>query len=230
MIELPTTSVAPTDRSSGVFDYISASRLNLWIRCPLAFRLRYYDGIRTPPSPALFLGQRVHHGLEVWYRHQQLGIPINRDAVFEQMRSSWGQAVAEEGIEFAGTSEEQALKQQAVDLVQHYVPPDPERIRRSKDSGKAALHVLEPGKRVRLDFTDYHQPGDTLSVEMGLTDNRLLGLSVKTYLKSPEDAVVLDVRFSILADGSSYASDVTLEAAAKNLAVAMQNTGYKKIR
>ena len=74
MIELPTTCAPPERRSGSVFDYISASRLNLWIRCPLAFRLRYLDGVRTLTTPALFLGQRVHHGLEVWYRHRQLGI------------------------------------------------------------------------------------------------------------------------------------------------------------
>ena len=26
-------------RTGGVFDYLSASRLNLWLKCPLAFRL-----------------------------------------------------------------------------------------------------------------------------------------------------------------------------------------------
>ena len=30
----------------GVWEYISPSRLNLWLRCPLAFRLQYIDGIR----------------------------------------------------------------------------------------------------------------------------------------------------------------------------------------
>jgi len=47
-------------RAAGVWDYISPSRLNLWLRCPLAFRLRYIDGIRSPPSPAMFVGKRVH--------------------------------------------------------------------------------------------------------------------------------------------------------------------------
>jgi hypothetical protein len=120
--------------------------------------------------------------------------------------------------------------QQAVDLVQHYVPPDPERIRRAKDAGKASVNVLEPGKRVRLDFRDYHKAGDTLGVEMDLTDNRLLGLTVASYLDSPDDAVGLDVRFSTLSAGSSYASDIALDAPAKNLAVAVRNSGYKKIR
>ena len=120
--------------------------------------------------------------------------------------------------------------QRAVDLVQDYVPPDPQRIQKAKDAGKVAVNVLEPGKRVRLNFRDYKKPGDTLGVEMDLTDNRLLGLTVASYLDSPDDAVGLKVGFSTLADGSSYASDVALDAPAKSLSVQMQNSGYKKIR
>ena len=120
--------------------------------------------------------------------------------------------------------------QQAIELVQLYVPPDPDRIRRAKESGKASIHVLEPGKRIRLDFNDYQKAGDTLGVEMDLTDNRLLGLSVSSYLDSPDDAVALDVRFATLSDGSSYAGEVALDAPAKNINVTVQNSGYKKIR
>ena len=65
---------AEESRPNGVWDYISPSRLNLWLRCPLAYRLHYVDGIRTPTTPALFCGQRVHDALEVHYRHRQLGI------------------------------------------------------------------------------------------------------------------------------------------------------------
>lgn len=120
--------------------------------------------------------------------------------------------------------------QQAIELVQLYVPPNPDRIRRAKESGKASIHVLEPGKRIRLDFNDYQKAGDTLGVEMDLTDNRLLGLSVSSYLDSPDDAVALDVRFASLSDGSSYAGEVALDAPAKNVNVTVQNSGYKKIR
>ena len=38
------------ERSTDVRAYISPSRLNTWLRCPLAFKLRYIDGIRSPPS------------------------------------------------------------------------------------------------------------------------------------------------------------------------------------
>ena len=39
------------ERTGGLWDYVSASRLSLWLKCGLAFRLRYVDGIKTPATP-----------------------------------------------------------------------------------------------------------------------------------------------------------------------------------
>ena len=59
----PNGQVVERGRGTGsVREYISASRLNTWISCPLKFRLRYLEGIRTPTSPAMFLGKQVHRG------------------------------------------------------------------------------------------------------------------------------------------------------------------------
>ena len=44
--------------------YISASRLNCWLACPRRWAFRYLEGIRTPPSPALFVGKACHSALE----------------------------------------------------------------------------------------------------------------------------------------------------------------------
>jgi hypothetical protein len=40
--------------------------------------------------------------------------------------------------------------------------------------------------------------------------------------------VTLDVRMGQLNDGTTYASDITLDAQAKTLAVNVQNSGYRK--
>jgi hypothetical protein len=60
--------------------------------------------------------------------------------------------------------------------------------------------------------------------------NRPLGVKVSTYLDDPKDAVTLDVRMGQLNDGTTYASDITLDAKAKKLTVAVQNSGYRKTR
>lgn len=116
----------------------------------------------------------------------------------------------------------------AVALVKTYVPPSLAKIQAAKEAGKVSIEVLEPGKRARLNFRDYEKPGDNLGVEVDLANNRPLALKVATYLDSAKDAVTLDVRMGQLNDGTTYASDITLEAKAKNLKVAVQNSGYRK--
>ena len=117
---------------------------------------------------------------------------------------------------------------QAVALVKSYVPPSPAKIQAAKDAGKVSIDVLEPGKRARLNFLDYEKPGDNLGVEVDLANNRPLGLKVSTYLDNPKDAVTLEVRMGQLNDGTTYPSDITLDAKAKKLQVTVNNSGYQK--
>jgi hypothetical protein len=63
-------------RPRDVWAYISPSRLTKWLSCPLAFKIQYVDGIRSPTTPALFLGKMIHAALEVYYRHRQLGVTL----------------------------------------------------------------------------------------------------------------------------------------------------------
>ena len=115
----PTETVA--FRPNGVWDYISPSRLNLWLRCGLAFRLRYIDGIRLPTTPALFVGTRVHDALELHYRHRQLGIAMDTSRVVQYVIDSWDEAIAAEDLQLDSADESQKLKQQAAGLVQAYL-------------------------------------------------------------------------------------------------------------
>jgi len=114
-------------RQGSVWDYVSATRLGLWAKCALAWKFRYWDGIRTPPTPSLFLGKCVHAGCEHFYRHRQLGIGISTAGAVQHVRDSWNQIAAGEGMTFADTAEETDLQQQAVGLIAAYidqVPPD----------------------------------------------------------------------------------------------------------
>ena len=101
--------------------------MNCWLKCPLAWRFRYQDGIRTPTSPSLFLGKVVHFGLEAAYRHRQLGVVLEPEQVVGKMLDGWAKLIDEESITFDSAADEQALRQQACDLVKAYlayVPPD----------------------------------------------------------------------------------------------------------
>jgi hypothetical protein len=117
---------------------------------------------------------------------------------------------------------------QAVALVKTYVPPDPVRIQAVKDAGKVSLDLPGGGKGARVNLRDYAKPGDVLSVEVDPASNRLMGLTVATYLDDAKDTVNLDVRFSALQDGTGYPATEVLVANAKNLSVNVTNSGYRK--
>ncbi len=116
----------------------------------------------------------------------------------------------------------------AVALVKTYVPPNPERIQAVKEAGKASLTLPGAGRGVRVNLSDYAKPGDLLSVEVDPASNRVIGLTVATYLDDAKDAVTLDVRFSSLQDGTGYPATELLVAKAKNLSVNVTNSGYRK--
>jgi hypothetical protein len=119
--------------------------------------------------------------------------------------------------------------EKAVALIQTYVPPDPATIQAAKDASKMTLQVLEPGKRLRLEFKDYLQPQDLLALELDPAASRLLNLNVATFLGAPDDAVGLTVKFGALADSTSYPAEITLDAKAKNIRVVVSNSGYRPI-
>jgi len=121
-----------------------------------------------------------------------------------------------------------AYMQNAVSLVKTYVPPDPVKIQAVKDAGKVSIQVLEPGKRAQINFADYQKPGDNLAISIDIANNIVSGVGVSTYLDSATDVVTLNAVMGQLNDGTLYTSSVTLNAAAKNLIVTVQNSGYRK--
>ena len=149
-------------------------------------------------------------------------IPLTTPPAPEKKRGLRGKIVE------AKTEEMTDYMKSAVGLVKTYVPPSPAKIQAAKDAGKLSIEVLEPGKRARLNLRDYEKPGDNLGVELDLTNNHPLGLKVSTYLDDAKDVVTLDVRMGQLNDGTTYASNIALDAKAKNLTVTVQNSGYRK--
>lgn len=148
---------------------------------------------------------------------------LNQPAPASQPRGPLRRRIAENKKE-----EMTDYMKQAVALAKTYVPPTPALIQAVKDAGNFSVEVLQPGQSARLNFRDYQKTGDTLSVEVDLTNNRPLALTVKTYLENAKDVVNLDARFAALADGTTYADTITLNAPAKNLTIKVDNSGYRK--
>lgn len=111
----------------GVWEYISASRLNLWLKCPLAFKLRYVDEIRFPTTRARFLGKVVHRVLEQIYRHRQLGIELPTQDVADRIVAAWRDLADEEPLNYnahAAMSDGIFLVGRLIEAYLQQIPPE----------------------------------------------------------------------------------------------------------
>jgi len=126
------------------------------------------------------------------------------------------------------TADMKEYMESAANLIHRYVPPNPADIDSAKKREKVALRPGQGG-RVRLEFTDYIQAGDLMTVDVDPVANALVGVGVNTYLDKPEDAVTLTVGFGALPDGASYNPQITLDAKAKNITVVIQNSGHRPV-
>ena len=118
--------------------------------------------------------------------------------------------------------------EKAIKKIQTYLPPDPEKLQQIYGAGKTAIHILEPGKKYKLDFPDYNQKGDQLSVTVDKVKKIILAISVNTYIDDASDKVIFDLTYNTLPDGTQYPAKTALEASAKNVKVVIENSGYKK--
>ena len=116
----------------------------------------------------------------------------------------------------------------AVAKIHTYLPPDAAKLQQIYAAGKTSIQVLDPGKKFKINFPDYNVPGDMLSISVDKTSKKLMVLDVSTYINKPDEKVVFNVTYSDLPDGTQYAGNTSLEAAAKNVKIVIVNSGYKK--
>ncbi len=193
-------------------------------------RLRQYEWIETT---ALSLKgeeksrkqQRVYYGADGKLVKLPMGEPPPEAA--SGGRGRRGGRLKERVVENK-KDEMQEYMERAVGLVHQYVPPNPEAIDAAKHAGKVAMRPGQSG-HARLEFTDFIKPADLFAVEIDAATNHLAGLIVSSYLDERTDVVALNVQFGALADGTSYASQVTLDAKAKHMTVVIQNSGYRLV-
>jgi len=115
----------------------------------------------------------------------------------------------------------------AIEKVQTYLPPDPEKLQKIFNGGKAAIQILEPNKKFKLGFPDYNEAGDLLSISLNKPDQKLIALDVSTSVDDPKEKVAFNVTFSDLPDGTQFQGTTTLDAPAKDLKIVIVNSGFK---
>jgi hypothetical protein len=108
-----------------------------------------------------------------------------------------------------------------------YVPPDPDKMQQAFQAGKVSLNPS--GSVLNIAFTNYAQPGDSMTLVFDPAIKKIISLSVNTYMGQAKDAVTLQVQMAGLPDGTSYAQQTILNATAKNLVVTTTNSNYQKL-
>jgi putative RecB family exonuclease len=108
-----------------IWDYVSPSRLNLWLKCPLAFRKKYIDGEPTSPSPALFVGKVVHSVLAHVYRHRIAGHLCEIEELPMHVADAWKMSMELEPCFFCDDAEEEKARYQVLDLTTAYLETVP---------------------------------------------------------------------------------------------------------
>ena len=116
----------------------------------------------------------------------------------------------------------------AIDKIQTYLPPDPGKIQQIYSAGNTTIQVLEPGKKFKLNFPDYNEKGDMLSISVDKANQKIMALDVSTSVDDPGQKVVFNITYSDLPDGTQYAGSTTLDAQAKEVKIVIENSGFKK--
>jgi hypothetical protein len=111
--------------------------------------------------------------------------------------------------------------------VKSYIPLRPTDMQAARGAGRVRVVVLQSGKRLRVNVLDYHKIGDEVGIEIDLAKNKILRVTVTTYLNDITDVVTLNVTMGQLSDGSAYPAGVMLEEPTRALNVAVQDTGYR---
>jgi hypothetical protein len=109
-------------------------------------------------------------------------------------------------------------------LIGRYVPPNPQSMQTSFQSGKASLS--SGGDIV---FKDYAKMGDQVTYSMDTAAKKLRSFNVATYLDGKEDAVTLDVTFQALPDGANAINQAVIESKEKHLQIKRTNSAYTKV-
>jgi hypothetical protein len=108
-----------------IWDYVSPSRLSLWMKCPLAFKRRYIDGWQSIPSPALFVGKVTHAVLAHVYRHRIAGQLCTTEDLPMFVADAWKDAMETEPCYFEDDLQEEKCRYQVLDLVTAYLNATP---------------------------------------------------------------------------------------------------------
>ncbi len=77
-------------------NYLSVSRIKMFLRCPLQYKFRYIDGLIIPPTGSLTLGKSIHSALEANYSQKiESKQDLPAEKVLDLFSDRWEKEAAE---------------------------------------------------------------------------------------------------------------------------------------
>jgi len=119
--------------------------------------------------------------------------------------------------------------QEAVNLVQQYVPLNPNGIKATADESKLWFSVSDPGKRGQLNIRDFLVRGDYVILDMDLISNRPLSLKISSFLATEGVPASLSVTFGSLYGSAAFVREALFDAKEMGLKITVQNSDFNKI-
>lgn len=113
------------------------------------------------------------------------------------------------------------------DVLEMYVPADPERMQEAYRAGNVAFNPV-PGA-MNLVFSNYAKPEDKLTLAFDPATKKITSLNIDTYMGKTKDKITVQVEMSVLPDGTSYAQQIILDVSSKKLTVVTTNSNYQKL-
>ena len=107
-------------------NYVSPARLSLWLKCPLAFRLRYHQGSVPPISPLTFVREQFDAALGLFHRLAQGQRHLDLRDFRPLLEQSWNRAVSKQSVRFDSPAEETLYRRRFWELFVAYVTSLPQ--------------------------------------------------------------------------------------------------------
>ncbi len=111
-------------------------------------------------------------------------------------------------------------------LVGEYVPTTSELIQAAQGRGDVATAQNPSDGTLKLTISNYLQKGDAVIITINGATKQVSHVTVNTWLNDPTATVMLDVAFTTLPNGVSFASTKTLTATAKEIVVTITDANF----
>ena len=176
-----------------------------------------YKGDAKPPSQKL-----CSYGAN----GQIQKVPIGQPQQQQQDQSGRRGRLKEHVVE-KKTDELKDYMEQVQSLLALYVPPNPQKMQQAFQAHNVS--IVPGGGAAQLVFKNYAQQGDQMTIAFDTATKKIQTLDVNTYMGQEKDAVTLAVQFASLPDGTNYAQQTVVDAAAKQIKVTTTNSQYSKL-